>query len=180
MTLLNFQQQTEPSLNHQLAGFLMTSLMLLRNLYWNSLGSLTSNWLCIANVAWNQTSSFKSSIMEVITGWQSIQLVQIILRCLCMRSSQKWMCSQTATIVEIWNCFCYNTVPRDITCTGTFLWEQDAPSFLEEGCFTIDVLVRQHSRKVTVKAVQYIPVHCTCHMPSIDGIDMIECTACKD
>ena len=104
MTLSNFQQQTEPSLNHQLAGFLMTSLMLLWKLYWNSLGSLTSNWLCIVNVAtstWNQTSSFKSSIMEVVTRWQSIQLVQNILRCLCMRSSQKWMCSQTAAIVKI-------------------------------------------------------------------------------
>ena len=50
---------------------------------------------------------------------------------------------------------------------------------LEQGCFTM-FPVRQRSRMVTVKAVQYIPIHCTCRMPSIDGIDMIECTACKD
>ena len=50
---------------------------------------------------------------------------------------------------------------------------------LEDGCFTM-FPVRQTSRKVTIKAAQCIPVHCTCRMPSVDGTSMIECSACKN
>lgn len=50
---------------------------------------------------------------------------------------------------------------------------------LEDGC-SMKFPARQTSRKVTVKSVQCIPIHCTCRIPSVDGIDMIECSACNN
>lgn len=150
-------------------------------------------------------------IMEVITGWQSVQLVQNTLRCLCMTACTlklrihynnrllpsfiqkrkpsitltfaKWTCSQTAMIVEFLQlifatALCHRMSPAQLLFYQSKM-RHHLLKWLEQGYFTI-FPVRQRSRKVTVKAVQYIRTHCTCCMQSIDGIDMMECTASND
>lgn len=50
---------------------------------------------------------------------------------------------------------------------------------LERGKFTM-FPVRQRRRKTAINAHTYIPLHCTCRMPDIAGVELIECTKCKN
>lgn len=49
---------------------------------------------------------------------------------------------------------------------------------LEDGCFTM-FPVRQNRRQAEIKATRQISIHCSCRMPNIPGVEMIECTACQ-
>ena len=49
---------------------------------------------------------------------------------------------------------------------------------LQDGQFTM-FPVRQ-TRRITIQAAQCVRAHCICCMPSVDGIDMIECTGCQE
>ena len=45
---------------------------------------------------------------------------------------------------------------------------------LEDGCFTM-FPVRQTRRQAAIKATKHIPIYCSCRMPSVPGIEMLEC-----
>ena len=50
---------------------------------------------------------------------------------------------------------------------------------LADGSFTM-FPVRQTRRQAAMKATKHIAVHCTCRMPNVPGIEMIECSSCKN
>ena len=57
--------------------------------------------------------------------------------------------------------------------------EKLAMKCLEGGCFTM-FPVKQTKRQTAVKATKHVPIYCSCHMPNVPDIQMIECTSCKD